>query len=332
MGRSEINHRRVELAVAGAGIATALTGGSALGAENNNQPRAIVTEGQMPSLNSGLIFEAKTAQLASEWINPVAIESAEEAARLFGQDSYSENPDNWSINEFGGATLNPDSRGYVHRVNTNGAVVEAWIKINKPGAHKAQTLVADPTEVDRLDINGGTFWKAPQGQAEELWVQVRKQVIAKEAIEQPDVTVVPVCTPGTGDPRDGRWINPINIPSAEYAAKTFGRDKYSKNPNNWTRHADGTATLNEDPKGIAHKVTFGNAVATVWNKVDTENGIDAVNGVATQLRRRGMYINSGTFYNATKADSYALFWQLLDQTIAREAKEQPGTLVLPYCN
>lgn len=342
MANSEKLNRRHIRRTAGATSAVLATAelmsalsGSAAVANADNRPSAIVVEGQMPSLNSPItLFQregARVAAVESQYVQPIRVESQEQAASLFGVDSYSQNPDNWKINEYGGATLKPDSSNQVHRVKANGAVVEGWIKIKKNGEHQAQTFVARPRDTKKLDINGGTFWRAPQGQEKNLWRQVREQVKAKEAVTQPDVDVVPVCKPG--DKEITRWVTPKRITSRKIAANRYGMDAYSKNPRNWVLNKDGSATLKEDPSGLEHEITPSqHGVLTGWNKVDRVSGYDAQAFVAVQLPK-GLFAKGVTAYEArTEADSIALFYQLLRQTTKREAKEQPGVLVLPLCN
>lgn len=322
-------------------LAVEIAGGAAVATAADQRPAAIVTEGQMPSFQSVVVFpggEQPTVQVgpevsAAEWVNPIRVESAEQAAQLFGADAYSQDPNNWKVNEFGGATLKPDQAGFTHRVNTNGAVVEGWIKINKPGENQAQTLVSRPRDVNKLDINGGTFWRAPKGKEKELWAQVRRAVIAKEAdpiTGQPDVDVVPVCLPGE-DPN--RSVTPARIKSRVKAAQTWGRDKWSRNPNNWRLHKDGSATLKEDPSGLEHEVRTNGAVLTGWNKIDRVSGFDASPFVASQVRE--LYAKGVTVYLPKPGDAIALHYQLYKQTVKREAdpiKGQPGTIVNSYCN
>lgn len=333
-------HIRKTAGVTGAVLATAelmsALSGTAAVANVDNRPLAIVTEGQMPSLNSPItLFQREPGSVTvsaveTPYVQPIRVESAEQAATLFGADAYSQNPDNWKINEYGGATLKPDQSNKVHRVKTNGAVVEGWIKIKKNGEHKAQTFVARPRDAKKLDINGGTFWKAPEGQEKNLWRQVRDAVIRKEAVTQPDVNVVPVCVPDGAE--STRWVKPERIKSRQYAANTYGQDKYSRNPNNWKLNRDGSATLREDPSGLEHEVTPGKlGVLTGWNKVDRVNGYDAIAFVAVQLPH-GLRAKGVTAYKAGTGDRVNLFKQLLQQTVNREAKEQPGVIVLPLCN
>ncbi|MEK7551490.1 MAG: hypothetical protein AAB532_02730 [Patescibacteria group bacterium] len=327
--------------LATAELMSALTGSAAV-ANVENRPSAIVVEGKMPSLNSPVtLFQGevgvKPAAVEAQYVQPIRVESAEQAASLFGGDgdAYSQNPEHWFVNEYGGATLKPDASGKVHRVKANGAVVEGWIKIKKNGEHQAQTFVARPRDTKKLDINGGTFWRAPQGQEKALWRQVREQVKAKEAVTQPDVNVVPVCKPG--DKEITRWVNPERISSPQEAARLFGiktkdGDDYSTKGKNWKVNKDGSATLKEDPSGREHSVTPGQrGVLTGWNKIDRVSGYDAQAFVAVQLPG-GLHAKGVTAYKAGKGDREALFYQLLRQTTKREAKEQPGVLVLPLCN
>jgi len=320
-----------KLAVSGA-LAAEIAGVSAVAAAEPQRPPAIIAEGQMPSLNSPIVVFEQSSQIRPEasanYVDPIEVESVEQAASLFGGDAYSKNPDNWKINEFGGATLKPDSSGKAHRVRTNGAVVEGWIKINKPGENQAQTLVSRPRDVKKLDINGGTFWLFEDELAG--WRQVRKAVIAKEAdpiTGQPDVDVVPVCLPGKDS---NRSVTPARIKSRVTIAQRIGRDKWARNPNNWILNRDGSATLREDPSGLEHEVATAGTVLTGWNKIDRVRGFDASPFVASQVRE--LYAKGITVYLPKDGDAVALHHQLYEQTVKREAREQPGTIVNSYCN
>jgi len=323
-----------KLAVSGA-LAAEIAGVSAVAAAEPQRPPAIIAERQMPSLNSPILVFEQSSQIRPEasasYVDPIEVESVEQAASLFGGDAYSKNPDNWEINEFGGATLKPDSSGKAHRVRTNGAVVEGWIKINKPGEHQAQTLVSRPRDVKKLDINGGTFWLFEDELAG--WRQVRKAVIAKEAdpiTGQPDVDVVPVCLPGKDS---NRSVTPARIKSRVTIAQRIGRDEWARNPNNWILNRDGSATLREDPSGLEHEVATAGAVLTGWNKIDRVRGFDASPFVASQVRE--LYAKGITVYLPKPGDAIALHRQLYKQTVKREAdpiKGQPGTIVNSYCN
>jgi hypothetical protein len=121
-------------------------------------------------------------------VTPVKISSKQQAATLYGGDSYSKNPQNWIINQYGGAELIPS--GTAHRVKLNGAVLEGWVKVTRQGID-AMTFVA--IQVNHIDINGGTVWKPKSGDANALFYQLLAQVKAKEAVQQPGVGVYPVC-------------------------------------------------------------------------------------------------------------------------------------------
>lgn len=118
--------------------------------------------------------------------------SREQAASMHGADSYSRNPRNWFINEFGGATLNPDPRGKVSRVNPNGATVEFWLKVDtreELTLFDAQAFVMHPDAAPQVDIQGGTFWRFGAN-ADAGTMQVHRQLTAREQIEQPGINVI----------------------------------------------------------------------------------------------------------------------------------------------
>ncbi|MBI3985075.1 MAG: hypothetical protein HY344_04040 [Candidatus Levybacteria bacterium] len=311
-------------------------GAVANAATPDKQPQAIVVEGQMPSLQSVVVFPGEKSSMQTQpeasanWVNPRRIESVEEAAKRFGMDDYSKNPNNWFLNEWGGATLKPDQNDVTHRVKANSAVIEAWIRIRKAGPHQAQTLVVNPKDVDGIDVNGGTWWDFAPQDAQDGWAQVREQVKAKEKIEQPDVDVVPVCTPVKEPVRP---FETKRIKSRVYAANTYGRDKYSRDPRNWKLNRDGSATLRPDSSGLEHEVTTGKAVLDGWNGINRPDGeIDAAGFVAMQVNE--LYVRGMTVYEPENVmqDRNPLFRKLLKDKIANEARTQPGVLVNPFCN
>lgn len=322
LGRLRNAGRRIAASTAAAAFGVAALGAPVMASEAQ-KPSAIVMEGQMPSYSPTLVFDGKTAGFEAQaaWINPEKITSPAQAAAMFGADKYSKNPSNWFINSDGGATLEPNS-GRVHRVRTNGAVVEAWIKIRKAG-RDAETLVANPNDVAKLDITGGTFWKAQPGQEDALWAQVLKQVIAKEKIEQPDVSVLPVCKPES----DYRSVTPNKVASPAQAAALFGGDKYTKNPAHWEINQYGGAHLLGNTS--AHRVKLAGSVLESWVKVRRQ-GIDALTMVMYGPDHADIF--GGTFWMPKPGDGRALWRQVWNQVNAKEPKEQPGVLVIPVCN
>jgi len=323
------SRRRANVATTAAvalGLTAALAGGALL-MNNASRPAAIVTTGEMPSLTpSSLVTETpgtpKPSEAAGapnpEWANPIKIESAQAAATRFGADAYSKNPSNWEINEYGGAHLKETAKAV--KVNTAGAVLEGWIKANMIGARDALTVVAD-SNVSVVEVNGGTLWDFGID-SRAGFAQVLGQVRAKEAIEQPDVLVVPLCAD----------LQPINttdvfvnrVESAKQAALMFGADEYSRNLNNWEINEWGGAHLKETK--AASLVNLGGSVLEGWVKANRENGRDAITFVAHPNVLQ-MRTNGATFWNF--ADSNRGFEQLLGQVFAKEAVEQPDVTVLP---
>ncbi len=112
--------------------------------------------------------------------------SAEQAANRFGADAYSKNPANWDINDWGGAHLK--ETGVASLVNLNGATVETFIKVQRENGRDAVTFVVH-SNVGQMRSDGATFWDFVD--PNKGFQQLLGQVIAKEKVEQPDVTVLP---------------------------------------------------------------------------------------------------------------------------------------------
>ncbi|MGA2968014.1 MAG: hypothetical protein ABSD69_02500 [Candidatus Levyibacteriota bacterium] len=246
----------------------------------------------------------------------IKIASPAEAANKFGGIAS-----DWEINEYGGAHFKDQAKAIT--LNTNGAVVEGWIKSNMVGARDALTIVADPT-VTKVEINGGTFWLFDKPRAG--FEQVLQQVLAKEAVQQPDVTVVPLCADLT--PINTTDVAVKKIPSATEAAQLFGdpNDPYSSNPNNWEINEYGGAHLKDNPNGEAALVHLNGATLEGWIKAQRQNGRPAITFVV-HANVLTMRIDGGTFWNFTNQDGG--FQQLLGQVQAKEAVEQPDVNVLP---
>lgn len=267
-------------------------------------------------------------ELNAEWVDPIRIESAQQAADMFGGK-----PNRWEINEFGGAHYLGRTDGKTTRLRTNGAVVEGWIAIRRNGEHQAQTLVANPLAVKILDIQQGTWWKARKGEENELTRQVRRAVIDRESKPpeqggQPDVAILPLCIPG---PETHRFVTPKKLTKKQVIeyVDPDANDPWIQNSNNWRKAGTGW-TLVPDPSGLHHRVRAGNGVWRAWIAIDRPKGIDALAIVATQVK--GVDIRGGTFYMPKPGDQKALFNQVLGQVEADEAKTQRGVLVIPVCN
>ena len=323
--------------ILGAGLIATSVGLAGLGGYTigrDSQPSAIVnTSAGMPSnqpeitLPNGAIATFPT-ESAKPLVSPdavlsaVRIESAQAAAQRFGADAYSSNPSNWEINEYGGAHLKETENAV--KVKTAGAVLEGYFKAPMIGANSALTLVAD-SSVPMVEVNGATLWDFGADNERAGFKQVLGQVEAKEPVEQPGVTVVPLC----GD------LQPVNtvseavnkIASPEQAALMFGADAYSKNPSNWEINEYGGAHLKET--GIASLVNLNGATLETWIKGNRANGRDALTFVVhanvDQMRSDG-----GTFWMFANPDGG--FQQLLGQVIAKEKVEQPDVTVLPAYN
>ena len=312
------------------GLGVALVGG--LGAPtpvsaSENQHQAIVTEGQMPSLQMGQIMEA-TVQTTAETL--IKLTSPEAAVARYGYDSYSKNPNNWVINEFGGAMLKPDQTGKVHRIRVGGAIWDAWLKVDRTGITAVPMVINARTSY--MDIQGGTAWLLPASQREQGFADLLAKLRTKELTEQPGTNVIPVCTPLNVETR---WV-PVAKMTAKQAAVKFGRDAYTKNYKNWGVNKYGAPYINPDKSGLAHKINATGVVVDGWLAIDRVSGYDALPFVASPqgpLAFQNIDVQGATIWIPQRAsDRNALHWQVLRQLRAREALEQPGTLVTSFCN
>ncbi len=248
-----------------------------------------------------------------EWANPIKIESAKAAATRFGGT-----PEDWEINQYGGAHFKDHAK--VVRLKTDGVVVEGWIKSEMEGARDALTFVSD-TNVPFVELNGGTFWDF--GGNEAGFAQVLGQVKDKEAKEQPDVLVVPLC--GDLKPIDTVDVTVNKVISASDAARRFGIEgTYSGKASSWEINEWGGAHLKET--NAASLVNLNGAVLEGWVRANREDGRNAITFV-THPNVLQMRTNGGTLWNF--ADSNRGFQQLLDQVLSKEKVEQPDVTVLP---
>lgn len=156
---------------------------------------------------------AAAALFTVEVVRPTTVEAQafpempnvkEDAARLYGADDYSRNPDNWSIyklanGEVTGATLraNPDSTHT--RVNVSGAALEAYLEIQDKGevaafphGKRPMVFVVDGRTVPQFDIRGGTFWTASQIPTDLFVDMVYNNLVERECREQPGAIVTRV--------------------------------------------------------------------------------------------------------------------------------------------
>ncbi len=266
------------------------------------------------------------------------------AARRFGVilrdqngdiiDDYSTQVSSWEINDDGGAHMKDAPDGKVHRVRLqttiNGrprkAVAEGWYPIEKDGT-EAQTFVADPQDVKFVEAVGLTLWLAPEGKEKALWYQVRDELIPKLRDRDSSVRVITMGRPII----EHRPVFPISI-TVEEAAARWGKDYWTGNSENWI-YINGGVQVLEDPSGKEHEVTAGDgAIWVAWNKVPRPEGarFDAQTLVACD--DKGFFIKAGSLYVFKEIDKRAGHAKLYEETVRRERRQQPGTLVIPVFN
>ena len=222
-----------------------------------------------------LAQEAVMAQSEAVHLEAFRIGSPEEAALRFGADEYTTDPSNWDINEWGGAHLKETGRAV--KANTARATVEGWIKSDMVAPTRDAVTIVAHSNVPVVELNGGTFWDYGPGNETAGFAQLWGQVLEKEAIEQPDVTVIPLCA----DLEPVITDVPVNaVSTPEEAAGRFGADRYSENPNNWEIIDFGGAHLIDHPEGRASLIKLDGASMEGWIKAKRINGRPAITFVA----------------------------------------------------
>ena len=313
---------RVSAALAGALAITAIGGGAS--AAEAELPQPILREGQFPAWDGPItIFTSSQVETTVSIIPVKKIRSPRAAAEMFGGDLYSKDPDNWKINEFGGATLREDPSGRTHRVRTNGAVFEGYVRVPREGIDSI-AFVVNPNDVPRMDFNGATAWLFKASDTEQGFKQVKKQVTDRLRGEQRGVNVEPANQPTI---RGDRSVTPARIRNRRQAAEELGvrGDPYTRDRNNWEINDDGGASLVGDPTGLAHRINTDGEVAEGYINIDRPRGIDALSFVAMDRRRLDVY--SATVWVPRKLRQLkALFGQVFRQ---KKENRQDGVLVIP---
>ena len=289
---------RVSAALAGALAITAIGGGAS--AAEAELPQPILREGQFPAWDGPItIFTSSQVETTVSIIPVKKIRSPRAAAEMFGGDLYSKDPDNWKINEFGGATLREDPSGRTHRVRTNGAVFEGYVRVPREGIDSI-AFVVNPNDVPRMDFNGATAWLFKASDTEQGFKQVKKQVTDRLRGEQRGVNVEPANQPTI---RGDRSVTPARIRNRRQAAEE----------------------LVGDPTGLAHRINTDGEVAEGYINIDRPRGIDALSFVAMDRRRLDVY--SATVWVPRKLRQLkALFGQVFRQ---KKENRQDGVLVIP---
>ncbi len=263
----------------------------------------------------------------AEWVDNVRIKSREEAVELFGiEGTPSADINLWEINKDGGAHYKGVD-GKVTRVRSNGAVVDAWIEIQRKGKHQAQSIVANPLDVDEVDVNQATLWKAKQGQERALWEKIREEHKDVEERTQPDVATLPLCKPL---PETHNPVTPRKV-SLKQIIKRHAGDAYTRDRRNWKRVESGWQLI-PDPAGFHHRLRLERSVLRGWMQIDRLDGTDALAVVATHVK--AIDVMGGTLYVPKKGELRDLFYQVEGQLQEEEATnpDQKGVLVIPVCN
>lgn len=238
------------------------------------------------------------------------IQTPEEAAERFGDDSYSINPRHWGITRFG-AELIPNPDGSAARLTSNEGFLTG--KVNN------EIRLVFPPNVDKRFVREGTIWNHPEDSIIEA--------------DQPGVNTFWVCQESA---RPSEFIPLAQRLTQREAAERFGGDEYSKNPNNWITNEYGGATLQPNPSGKLsrlHNLTRGTIAEGWWRvKQNSENtNFDAI-AFVTSPNIETVILAGGTIWIFPEDRASEGSTQLLHQLKDREQAEQPGVPVYLLCN
>lgn len=278
----------------------------------------------------------------------------EQAAGRYGAEAASADLTRWSIdNQFNGgrtvgAHFEPLTTGEQLRFNTGGDTVEGYLDLlQRPGDTtsflrgnvRALTLVIDGANVPQVELRGGTFWSGVDTAPKKLF----RDVLSKEAVEQPGVVPVPVgfspeCPP----------LGPVPfIDTPEGAAFWYGGDNWSQHAGNWTvnKSPDGkvvSLALAVRPDGHHTRLRaqeglrglYGIAL-TGWAEYRSTNGPRPVAFVADgTVLPNGIDVRGATLWNdhtpGYPQNRQIVLPRLWRDFVAQEQRDQPGTLVLPF--
>lgn len=299
----------------------------------------------------------ETAGGNGEVLNPV------DPAATFGDSTWADMAANWKISRFNenrtnGYGLNPEPNGEHVRIKTAGRASEAYLDLKDGGGisffekiskgRRALVFVTNGQSVPNLDIRGGTMWETSLQEFKDdklvhnLWNQLNE----REAKEQPGALVIPVgFTPECVVPTTQIKGNPSF--TAQDAAKAYGVDTYTKNPNNWkVTYGDDYVTgvmLEPDSTGNHHRIAnLGDAFYEGYLDVKDDHKVP----FTAKLNRRpvafvgfGQAAPSVDLRSATvwrlKPDVavpqlYTETVKLFDKLVDQEKTAQPGILVLPF--
>ena len=160
-----------------------------------NHPEDSVIEVDQPGVNT--FWVCQESARPSKFIPLAERLTKHEAAERFGDDEYSRSPDNWVINEYGGATLQPNPNDQLSRLHglTGGAIAEGWWRVeqNRGNTDFDATAFVTTPDIGSVDLVGGTIWIFPGDQASEGSTQLLYQLKDREQVEQPGVPVYLIC-------------------------------------------------------------------------------------------------------------------------------------------
>lgn len=218
----------------------------------NQLPAPIIRSGNLPEspLNPEII---QTRILEAAPI--IKIRTPEAAAARYGWDNYTKNPDSWKVNKDGSVSLKMDPKGLVHRVRTNGAIIDGNIWVDRPGnLPNRLPIVVYPKGVGYVDLSSGTF-RLYSASGVTRAVEFNKQVAKTRVREAGKGTnVIPVCIPDIR-PGDLEPVTPDQLyqfradteeGKRREAAAMFGADAYTRDWENWEINEYGQAYLKPD--------------------------------------------------------------------------------------
>lgn len=121
---------------------------------------------------------------------PIVRLTTEQAAKYFGVDKYSNNKNNWEVNQWGGLHLRPNGSDKTSRIKlkatidgvTYYAVAEGYFELQRENNIKnpSQTEVVDGRVYDTVDLKGGTLWVSEEKYMDENFNKISQDVFNKE--------------------------------------------------------------------------------------------------------------------------------------------------------
>lgn len=286
------------------------------------------TPSQAPSTSpSGEVATPRPSEAAG-LVNP---ETA--IAQRYGKDAWSQNPENWSPIVIDGIVrgnvLKPNPDGTNSIVNNSDGVGQAYLDAKVAEKHQAIALVLEtgitmPLRGESIYFGDNDVNRAFEG------------ALNLELQTQPQVYLAQVCEAKQAVPGNEQDLS--NAPAweakkidAQNAAKLFGRDVWSQNPENWNPTSDGYGmVLKPNPDGTNSVVEMTDAVGQAyWDaRVAGQHQAIAVTlQTGTQVPVRGVT----AYYGVPQGMEQQVADYALRQAVNLEIETQPGVYAVQVC-